>query len=276
MSAATDIASHYARGSLTAAIESALAKAGIDRADVTIDDLAPVDEFHIGGSGATVHLLSHLDLTEGRRVLDVGCGIGGTARHLAREHGARVCGVDLTEEFVETGRALDRWTSMEERIELRVADAATLPFDDGAFDAAVMLHVGMNVEDKGALFSEVARTLGSGGRFAIYDIMRVGDGEAHYPVPWAGDATIDFTESPEAYERHLADAGFEVIHAERRTEAAREFFGRARAAADAPGGPPPLGLHLIAGPEIGARVGNVAAMFEAGRLVPVEMIAARP
>ena len=68
MSTATDIVSHYARGSLAATIESALAKTGIDRAGVTVDDLAPVDEFHIGGRGATVHLLSHLDLTEGRRV----------------------------------------------------------------------------------------------------------------------------------------------------------------------------------------------------------------
>jgi len=115
MSASTAVRSHYAKGGLTDRIAAALHDSGIDVANVTVDDLGPVDEFHTGGRAATVHLLSHLDLKPGQRVLDVGCGIGGTARHLVDQHDVIVSGIDLTDEFIETGKGLDRWVPRSAR-----------------------------------------------------------------------------------------------------------------------------------------------------------------
>jgi ubiquinone/menaquinone biosynthesis C-methylase UbiE len=60
-----------------------------------------------------------------------------------------------------------------------------MPFPDRSFDGAYMLHVGMNIEDKEKLASEVARVLRPGSVFGIYDVMRTGPGELAYPVPWA-------------------------------------------------------------------------------------------
>ena len=77
---------------------------------------------------------------------------------------------------------------MDNSISLNQGSALALPFADRAFDRAYMLHVGMNIDDKAKLCSEVSRVLRSNALFGIYDIMRVGDGELTYPVPWATTA----------------------------------------------------------------------------------------
>jgi cyclopropane fatty-acyl-phospholipid synthase-like methyltransferase len=63
---------------------------------VTIDDLAPMDEFHIGGRKATEELVSQLQLAPADHVLDIGCGLGGAARFVASRHHCQVTGIDLT------------------------------------------------------------------------------------------------------------------------------------------------------------------------------------
>ena len=97
--------SHYAQGGLLRSILDALAAGGADPEKLDPDDLATVDEFHIGGRSATVELLDQLHLRPGVQVLDVGCGLGGASRYMAWQFGARVTGVDLTPEFVNVARS---------------------------------------------------------------------------------------------------------------------------------------------------------------------------
>ena len=66
-------------------------------------------------------------------------------------------GVDLTAEFVETANALSELVGLSGRVRAVQASALALPADDASFDAATMLHVGMNIADKTALVREVAR-----------------------------------------------------------------------------------------------------------------------
>jgi len=77
-----------------------VAREGKDPENLTAGDLAAVDEFHVGGLEATQELAKHMELRAGLRLLDVGSGLGGPARYFAAEHGGRVTGIDLTEEFV--------------------------------------------------------------------------------------------------------------------------------------------------------------------------------
>ena len=96
--------SHYCRqGTLYKRIIDGISASCISLDAVTADDLKPVDEFHIGGIEATEHLLSHVDgFAQNWKVLDIGCGLGGTVRHIARSRKpAEVAGVDLTPEFVD-------------------------------------------------------------------------------------------------------------------------------------------------------------------------------
>lgn len=268
-----DVAGHYERRELLASIEGALAEMGRHPDAITVQDLGPVDEFHVGGRPASLHLLSHLDLDPGSaRVLDVGCGLGGMARLLASGPAASVVGVDLTASFIETGRALNERVGLADRIDLRVGSALDLAFE-AEFDAAVMLHVGMNIEDKEQLFHQVAGALRPGGRFAVYDLMRVADGPVTYPVPWSSDPATSHL-APVSHYRDAAEAaGFEVEVVDDRTEAAEAFFERLRAGG---GGPPsPLGLHLVMGPETPTKVANMIAAVEGGQLAPTELVVRR-
>ena len=73
---------NYAHGDLLNAIEAGLTTLGKSKESVSLDDLAPIDEFHIGSRGATVHLMEQLAFSVQSHVLDVGCGLGGAARSL--------------------------------------------------------------------------------------------------------------------------------------------------------------------------------------------------
>ena len=84
----------------------------------------------------------------------------------------------------------------------------------------MMVHVGMNVPDKAALFAEVHRVLVPGGVFGLYEQVRAADGELTYPLPWAEDERSSFVETVEDYQRHLTAAGFSVAEVEDRTAAA--------------------------------------------------------
>ena len=144
----SDVSKHYAHGDLIEAIRSGLTLQGKSMHTVTIDDLAPVDEFHIGGRRASEDFLNQLAFDPQTKVLDVGCGLGGPARFVANRYGSQVTGIDLTREYVETGNTLCKWVGLDKRIFLQEGSALALPFAEGSFDGAYMLHVGMNIEDK--------------------------------------------------------------------------------------------------------------------------------
>ena len=89
------VAAHYTPGMLEGKILAALRSAGKNLEQLHTEDLAPVDEFHVGGREATKALSDFMELRPGMLLLDVGCGIGGPARYFA-EHGCQVTGVDLS------------------------------------------------------------------------------------------------------------------------------------------------------------------------------------
>lgn len=209
---------YYGSGGLTEAVLAALSSAGVDIDHLDPTDLFSVDHLHAGGAGATEHVLDRLRLKPGQRLLDVGSGIGGPAR-MAAMSGATVTGIDLTPEFVETATALSARVGLAENIRFVATSGEELPFDGGSFDAALMVHVGMNIPAKEAVFTEVHRVLVPGARFALYEQMLTGTGDPSYPLPWAEDARTSFLETVEDYLGHLQAAGFAVDEIEDRTEA---------------------------------------------------------
>ncbi len=240
-----DISDHYIHGNLLAAIEAALTQLGRSADNVTIEDLAPVDEFHIGGRQATKSFLSQLNISEQDHLLDIGCGLGGASRYVANKHNNRITGIDLTEEYIETGNVLCAWVNLEKQISLHQGSALSIPFQDESFDGAYMMHVGMNIEDKAGLFKEISRVLKPGASFGIYDVMQDQFGKLSYPVPWAASEKTSFVTSPDQYRHLLENAGFKVIKENNLREFALDFFETMRAKTKANGGPPPLGLETV-------------------------------
>ncbi len=268
-----DVTNHYTHGDLATAIRSGIVSLSKKVESITVDDLAPVDEFHIGGRQASEDFLSQLDLSPEKQVLDVGCGLGGAARFVASRYGSRVTGIDLTPEYIETGNVLCGWVGLGNSISLHQGSALAMPFADRAFDRAYMLHVGMNIDDKPKLCSEVSRVLRSDSLFGIYDVMRIGDDELTYPVPWATTAASSALATPAQYREALQAAGFSVIAERNRRDFALAFFDQLRARTAAAGGPPPLGLHILMGRNTPDKVQNMIQNISNGRIAPVELIA---
>jgi len=167
----TDIAGHYTSENLLESIKSALVTAGKNPDKLAAEDLKGVDEFHTGGVQATDDLISQLTIPNTHEILDIGCGIGGAARHIATNTGAVVTGVDLTPDYVKTAEMLSNMVGMKDHTTFQIGSALDMPVADSTFDLATMFHVGMNISDKAALFREVARVLKPSGTFALFDIM---------------------------------------------------------------------------------------------------------
>ncbi|MEM8740581.1 MAG: class I SAM-dependent methyltransferase [Pseudomonadota bacterium] len=262
------VAGHYTSGTLLARIEAGLAARGVSLSRASAADLKPVDEFHIGGLTATEALLEQIPLTAGMQALDIGCGIGGTARLLAGR-GLDVDGVDITPEFVETAQHLAGLLDLPGRF--AIANALDLPFANDRFDLVTMLHVGMNIPDKPRLFAEAARVLRMGGMFAVYDVMRDEDGPIAYPLPWASAPEGSYLAPPGAYSFAAAAAGFSVQATRPRGDFARAFFARLTAQIGQSGAPP-VGLPLIMGADAPVKIANMVRNLEDRRYQPVEMI----
>lgn len=252
---------HYGGRNLSDTILTALAEAGTDVEQITAADLFPLDQLHAGGVAATRHALDRLGLAPDMRLLDIGCGIGGPSR-LAATYDAQVTGIDLTPEFVEAATALTARVGMTDRASFVATAGESLPFEDDSFDAAVMVHVGMNIPDKQAVFAEVNRVLAPSAPFAVYEQMRTGEGDLTYPLPWAVDERSSFVESVEDYRSHLEGAGFTIEDVEDRTTSTL-------------GAPPdgPISPLVVFGPVFGQRIGNNVAATKAGLLGAMLVVA---
>ena len=269
------VSDNYLHGDLLKAIKTAVSKLGKTIDSVTIEDLAPVDEFHIGGRLATEGFLDQLNFSERDHILDVGCGLGGASRFVANKYRSHITGIDLTQEYIETGKVLCSWVKLEKQITLQQGSALSMPFQDSAFDGAYMMHVGMNIDDKAQLFSEIYRVLRSGTCFGVYDVMRQNDGELAYPVPWATDSSTSSLATPDKYKQALADAGFEVTSENNRRDFALDFFMKLRAKTEANDGPPPLGLHTLMQGSTTEKIKNMINNIAENYVAPVEVVAVK-
>ena len=266
------VSSHYSGPSLLTDIRAALEATGANPDAPELAQLKAVDEFHTGGLEATDALLDQLEISPETRVLDIGCGIGGTARHVADRTGAVVYGFDLTPDFVDVAKALSAMTGMAERTLFDIGSAIDMPVDDNCADMALMFHVGMNIQDKQTLFREAARALVPGGTFALFDVMRGSGRELKFPFPWAERADFSFVEPPETYRAAAENAGFELVSTRDRSDFAKDFFDRIVARIEKEGGPAPVGIHLLMAETGREKIQNYVTHLHAGDIAPVEMI----
>ncbi len=257
------VETHYTRPALGETILAALAAAGKDIEHLTIDDLAPVDEFHSRRRLATVELAALLAPRAGDHVLDIGSGIGGPSRYLAATFGCRVTGLDLTAAFCRIAADLTRRTGLGDRVDYRQGDATSLPFDDRAFDLAWLQNASMNIAARDRLYGEIRRVLKPGGRFALQDVTSGPGGAPHYPLPWAREPSISFLLSPEATREKLETAGLRILVWQDKSEIAiaEAQAERARLAAN-PAPPPALGIQLILGGDFSTMMKNSVRNLE--------------
>ena len=239
-------AEHYTQRNLYESIIAALKRMGKTPDQVTAEDLAPVDSFHIRGRAATLELGRLARLGPGDAVLDVGCGLGGSARHLAQAFGCRVTGLDLTPEYIATAEKLTGLLGLSEQVTYRTASALYMPFEDAAFDAVWSEHAQMNIPDKKALYTEIHRVLKPGGRFLFHDILQGTGGDPHFPTPWARAPGHSALIGPADFRVLLQSLGFDIRHWEDKTAEGRAWYTKGMDGMKETA-PPPLGSHLLLG-----------------------------
>lgn len=274
MSDSETIQRHYQHPHILETILEGLRALGKDPDHLAPSDLSPVDEFHIRGREATHETATLANFPRDAHILDIGSGIGGPSRHLASEFGLRITGLDLSPLYCEIAAELGRRTGLSDRVDYEQGDATRLPFADASFDGTWTQHASMNIEDKAALYREMARVVKPGGRVAIYDIHAVED-EPHFPVPWARTPEISFLCRAETIRAHLAREGLSPIVWNDDTEQALAWFEERLATAQTQG-PPPLGLHQLFGPIWADMAKNVVRNLHERRIGVLQAVFVKP
>ena len=265
------VASHYGRSKLREALLSALQSAGKDPNHLTLDDLAPIDEFHVRGLEATLELGRDLNLSPAMQVLDVGSGLGGPSRRFASLYGCAITGIDLTSEYCDLAGFLADRVGISDLVSYRHGSALDMPFEPASFDAAYTQHVAMNIADKAALYREVARVLKAGALFGIYDLLQGEGGDVAFPAPWAQTPETSFLVSPADLRDLLEGAGFEIVDWQDTTDQGREWFVRLRERMQQ-SGPPPLSLQLLLGDDFPQMAENQVRNLMERRIAPTQII----
>jgi MPBQ/MSBQ methyltransferase len=263
---------HYRRSGLYEQILAGLKLAGKDLNAVTPEDLAPADQFHTRGHLVTTEMAALLAPSPSESILDVGCGIGGPARWLAKRFGCQVTGIDLTADFCAAAKALSELTHLEHLTTFRQGNALQMPFADAAFDAAWSQNVTMNIEDRPALYREIRRVLKPAGRFAFCEISKGSAGPIHFPVPWASDPSLSFLLTQDETRKALERAGFRILNWE---DATGKAVAAAQETAKKPPTASPLSLQYVMGPDFAAKVKNQQRNLMEGRTGMVQALVQR-
>ena len=205
------IKSHYNSDNLTQNIKTALIKTGKNISKLSPKDLATIDQLHTGGAVATIELLKKANLFSGAKVLDAGCGIGGSSRLLAQQFDCRVMGIDLADKFINAANFLTRCTKLETLVSFKQGSILDLPFDKNKFDYILCQHVLMKIKDKLTAVKEFFRILKPGGKLILHEITKGNNGPLIFPVPWASSSDISFVEPWDFLSCILEKQGFKTL-----------------------------------------------------------------
>jgi len=254
---------HYAAPHLLKEILAALRDAGIDETPLDPDRLAPADQFHSRGLAATEALASLAGFAPGVAVLDLGAGIGGPARWIAKRHPVSVTGLDLSLDYCRVAAALTARCGLADRVRFVEGDALAMPFADASFDLVWTQHVAGNIANRPQLYAEVARVLKPGGRFVLHDIFAGRVADLHFPVPWATAPAMSHLLRPNRMKTLLGTNGFEAVAWLDMTAPTLAWLDGLAGRQMPPAG---LGPWLVMGPDYRTKLANLHRNLAEGRI----------
>lgn len=165
-------------------------------------------------------LALRLGLRPGMKVLDVGCGVGGPMRAIARFSGANVVGVNNNAYQIKRGTKQNADARLSHLCDFLKADFMNLPVEDASFDAIYAIEATCHAPDKVSLFKELHRVMKPGAHFAGYEWCLTDRYDANNPEHREikkgieeGDALPDIWHTHDVL-RALEAAGFEVLESE--------------------------------------------------------------
>ena len=206
-----------------------LERGGASVDDLDIDKLSSRDQMHAGLLDATKTFVEWIDLKPGSSVLDLGSGLGGSARFLASACNAAVTAVDLCPELNEAAARITRHLGLDDMIDHHCMDV-TAPCDlkTGGFDLVWIQHVDMQVANKSDLYTCAAEHLAKGGRIVWHDWLAGPGGPVIWPLFWSTDGEISFLADREEFTNLLKSSGLEITRLEPIPDLTTSWFEKSR------------------------------------------------
>lgn len=202
------------------------------------------DVFHPGGLALTERLGAAIGLERNDSVLDVACGRGASAVHLAMRFGCRVTGLDYGLENLAAAGDHARSKGVTRLASFRQGDAEGLPLEDGTFDAVISECSFCTFPDKGTAAVEMARVLRPGGRLGLTDMTITGRLPEDVRSLLAWVACVAGAGAPEDYVATFQEAGFTGFTIEDHGEALLDIVNSVR--------------RKLLGVELAARLGRLS------------------
>jgi ubiquinone/menaquinone biosynthesis C-methylase UbiE len=255
---------HYGISGILNSILEALEISGKELHTLKPDDLSPIDEFHTRGKESTVEIANLAQIQPYNTVLDVGCGLGGSARYIANQHGCSVVGIDLTDEYVDVANKLTEFVHLTDKVSFKQGSALELPFPSENFDIVWTEHTQMNIADKEKFYGEMGRVLKPQGRLVFHDVFLGTTSEPHYPTPWAEYDSLSSLCTQEEAKTAIQKSNLEIKDWKDKSEQSLEFFKEMIKKTEK-SGPPPLGFHLLMGKTAKTKLLNLARNLEEKR-----------
>jgi ubiquinone/menaquinone biosynthesis C-methylase UbiE len=256
-----EIDKHYGISGILSSILDGLESSGKNLHELKQNDLAPVDEFHTRGKESTVELVQLAQIQPHHKVLDVGCGLGGSARHIADEYGCSVIGIDLTDEYIDVANKLTELVKLSDKVSFKQGSALELPFPSNSFDIVWTEHAQMNIAGKERFYCEMSRVLKPKGRLVFHDVFFGTAKDPHYPTPWAEYDSLSSLCTQEEARDAIEKSNLEIIEWRDKSDLSLEFFKEIIKKIEK-SGPPPLGFHLLMGKTAKTKLLNLARNLE--------------
>jgi predicted O-methyltransferase YrrM len=220
-------------------VKRELERVAAGRATPTIDRLAAHDQMHSGTLEGTRVFIDWVGGLSGRRVLDLGSGLGGVARLLATEQHATVTAVELVPELDRTAAEVTRRMGLDDRVRHLCADLSDELDQVGQYDIVWIQHVDMQVPDKQSLYRCALKHLATGGRVVWHDWLAGQGGEPRWPLFWSADGSLSFLLSESELRAALRQTGLTLSRFESIPDLTTRWYQESRAGI----------LELIAGLE---------------------------
>jgi ubiquinone/menaquinone biosynthesis C-methylase UbiE len=263
-----EISKHYGISGILDSILKGLEDSGKNLESLIPEDLAPIDEFHTRGKESTIEIANLAQLQSQHNVLDVGCGLGGSARYIANEFSCSVMGVDLTTEYIDVANKLTEFVNLTNKVSFKQASALELPFSSESFDVVWTEHTQMNISNKEKFYSELSRVLKPKGRFVFHDVFGTNN-KPHYPTPWAEHDSLSSLCTQDEAITAIEKSSLVIDEWIDKSKPSMEFFKETVKRIENLG-PPPLGFHLLMGKTAKEKLFNQVRNLEENRVSIVQ------
>ncbi|MCX7770248.1 MAG: class I SAM-dependent methyltransferase [Proteobacteria bacterium] len=190
------------------------------------ESLCHFDQIHAGGFRATINLLNLIDIKENQILLDLGGGIGGSARILATKFRCKIINLDYSLNYCITGKKLSKLCNIENIFFIN-GDATQIPLKNNLISHILLQHLNMNIKDKDTLLEECKRVSTNDGIIVFHEWFikdNLNIDKLKYPLPWSDNPEFSYLITYKDFLERASKYGYEILHTEDDSLVALKFY----------------------------------------------------